>query len=365
MTTFQIYKYDKSSKEYYGDWTVVSDIGNYFHGEQLTLEEYLKTETHYTQVVLKLLKYLHIDRLQVKYLSKLYSLHWNQQHTFFNQELSTPYQKLEQGIELNQQEIEDTIRLNLRGAVNCLLYHPKIEVFMGYDYYMYVKLNQNFPLDIISSIIKREKLYWEALENFDYFYEDIAENRLALGYTWSDGSSNPSGDYHHDLQISKEPPADRLKATWTAFDGVTPLHLDDYLRIEQAYLALVLDFLKENEIREFQAKYLSFNSEDTLGVSSDSFSAEEESLFHHLQTIEDLEPIYIQEKNFVPFFRLLFKGRLNAWIKVNSLSIQFDSSYRLYLSFYGHKKEVQQLVEKHGLYWQERQPPYHEAVDFS
>ncbi|MHB9782621.1 hypothetical protein ACXM1Q_007775 [Streptococcus sp. 10F2] len=372
MTTFKIHKYDKSSKKYYGDWTVVSDIGDYFHGQELTLEEYLKTETHYTQVVLKLLDHLHIDRLQVRYLSRLFSLHWNQQHTFFNQELSLLYQKLEQGIELNQQEIEDTIRLNLRGAVNCLLYHPKIEIFMGYDYYMYVKLDQNFPLDIISNIIKSEKLYLEALENFDYFYEDIVENRLALGYIWSDGSNNPPGDYHHDLQISKDNPLNRTYTEWSNFDEIeNGLDWEDYRPVEQKYLQLVLDFLESFQVAElFLNRILEFTTIQELGVPSHYFSSKEEALYQKLyeyeENVEDrtVESFIVQKKDFSTLFQLIFKGRLNTWISTGSVSIQFDSSYRLYLSFYGHKKEIQELVKKHGLYWQERQPPYHEAVDF-
>lgn len=140
--------------------------------------------------------------------------------------------------------------------------------------------------------------------------------------------------------------------------------------MEQRYLQLVLDFLDKFQVSEFAINGLHLNNIQELGVSEQYFSPQEKALFQQMyeyeETVEDwtIEPFIVRKEDFSTLFKLMFKGVFTNWLTDDSITIQFDSSFRLYLSFYGHKKEVQKLVEKHGLYWQERQPPYHEAVGF-
>lgn len=371
MYTLEVYKYDKHSKKYHGDWTAVSDIGKIIHGKVLTLEEYLKEEDRHVQLIVDILSYLQVTSLEVNYLSKSFSLRFNQTHDYLDSNLSILYQKLENGLVLSMNEIQDAIRLNLRECLACLFISEDIEIAVDYDYYIEIHLYSNNQVNDIITIIENKGLFWNQLEHPKIRYD--LEEQLAYNYTWGDGQINPPGDYHHDLRISKDDPLNRTYTEWSHFDEIeNGLDWGEYRATEQKYLQLVLDFLEYFQVNQIAVNEgLGFTTIQELGVPAQYFTSQEEILFQKLQeydkNVEDwtIESFIVQKEDFSTLFQLIFKDRFNTWISTDSVTIQFDSSFRLYLSFYGHKKEVQQLVEKHGLYWQERQPPYHEAVDFT
>ena len=224
-------------------------------------------------------------------------------------------------------------------------------------------------LEQCKQIIREMNLYYQEflISPHQMEEEDIAPHT----YTWGDGQTNPPGDYHHDLRISKDNPQNRTYTEWSNFDEIeNGLAWEEYLAVEQKYLQLVLDFLESFQVNELVINGISLHKIQEIGVPEHYFSPKEIVLFQQLQeydeNVEDwtVEGLIVQKEDFSTLFRLMFKGIFTNWITNGSTTIQFDSSYRLYLSFYAHKKEIQNLIEKHGLYWQERQPPYKEAVGF-
>ncbi|MBF0806494.1 MULTISPECIES: hypothetical protein [unclassified Streptococcus] len=370
MLEIDIYKYNLDDPTYIDDWTSISDIGQKFHGQLLTYQSYLQEEDRYVSTIQELLQFLHVQNLTVDWCSKFFSLRYHQKHGRLTSTQSQLYQKLDKGLIVNRNEIADIIRLNLRESIDCSLSNTTITIYFDYDYYMSIKIADKSALHYITNIIKRHGLFWRPSKN--HYYPEDEDNKVAFGFTWNNGLINPPGDYHHDLRISKDDPLNRTYTEWSHFNEIeNGLVWAEYQTVEQKYLQLVLDFLKYFQVNQLSINGgLEFTTIQELGVPAQYFTSQEEVLFQKLQeydeNVEDriLEPFIIPKKDFSTLFQLIFKGRFNTWINTGSVSIQFDSSFRLYLSFYGHKKEVQKLVEKHGLYWQERQPPYHKAVGF-
>ncbi|MBF8971123.1 MULTISPECIES: hypothetical protein [unclassified Streptococcus] len=370
MLEIDIYKYNLEDSTYIDDWTSISDIGQKFHGQLLTYQSYLQEEDRYVNTIQELLQFLHIQNLTVDWCSKFFSLRYHQKHGRLTSVQSQLYQKLDKGLIVNRNEIADIIRLNLRESIDCSLSNSIITIYFDYDYYMSIKIADKSDLHHIINIIKKHGLFWRPSKN--HYYPEDKDNKVAFGFTWNNGLINPPGDYHHDLRISKDDPLNRTYTEWSHFDEIeNGLDWAEYQTVEQKYLQLVLDFLDKFQVSEFAINSLSLNNIQELGVSEQYFSPQEKVLFQQMykyeETVEDwtIEPFIVRKEDFSTLFKLMFKRVFTSWITDGSISIQFDASFRLYLSFYGHKKEVQELVEKHGLYWQERQPPYHEAVDFT
>ncbi|MBG9367900.1 hypothetical protein [Streptococcus sp. NLN64] len=370
MPTLLIHKYDKTNPNYVKDWTSISDIGKTFYEEPLTLNTYLETEDRYVQVILNIMGLFHIQKLEVRTIEKYHSLQYVKQNGLLNEKQAFLYQKIDNGVQLNYRELSETIRLNLRESIWCGLYSPEIEVNFGYDYYEAITIANSEKLELCKQIIEDHGLYWQEISTSPFKIEE--EFRDALTYTWGDGQTNPPGDYHHDLRISKDDPLNRTYTEWSHFDEIeNGLDRAEYQTVEQKYLHLVLDFLDKFQVSEFAINGLHLNNIQGFGISEQYFSPQEKALFQQMYkyevTIEDwtIKPFIVRKEDFSTLFKLMFKRIFTNWITDDSITIQFDASFRLYLSFYGHKKEVQELVEKHGLYWQERQPPYHEAVYFT
>ncbi|MBF0700281.1 hypothetical protein [Streptococcus danieliae] len=362
MLEIDLYKYNLDNPTYIDDWTSISDIGKKFHGKILTYQNYLQEEDRYVNTIQELLQFFHVQNLTVDWCSKFFSLRYHQKHGRLTSVQSQLYQKLDKGLIVNKNEIADIIRLNLRESIDCSLSNSAITIYFGYDYYMAIKIADKSTLHSITNIIKRHGLFWRFSKN--HYYSEDKNDNVAFEFTWNNGLINPPGDYHHDLRISKDDPLNRTYTEWSHFNEVeNGLSFQDYQVVENHYLQLLLEILDFFGIQEFSLDSLDKYNIENLMVSSHFFTQAEETFFQQLP--EDFEKITITNSDFSIFFRLMFRRRIQAWIETDFLSIQFDSSYRLYLSFYGHKKEIQNLIEKHGLYWQERQPPYHEAVHFS
>lgn len=369
MPALSIHKYDKSNLNYMEDWTAISDIGGTFYGKVLTLEDYLEAENQYVQTIAKILQLFNIDSLEVRELEKYFSLQSQKKENRLNHDQYQLFHQIDNGLLLTGKEIFEVVRFNLREVLWCRLYSPNLQIHFGYDYYMYVQSTDEKKLEQCKQIIRQKHLYYQefSISPYQMEEEDIAPNT----YTWGDGQMNPPGDYHHDLRISKDNPLNRTYTEWSNFDEIeNGLDWSEYQTVEQRYLQLVLDFLDKFQVSEFAINGLHLNNIQELGVSEQYFSPQEKALFQQMyeyeETVEDwtIEPFIVRKEDFSTLFKLMFKGVFTNWLTDDSITIQFDSSFRLYLSFYGHKKEVQKLVEKHGLYWQERQPPYHEAVGF-
>ena len=75
MMNYRISKYNPKYRDEHGiytrdEWTSISDVGEYFNGYEVTMEEYLETENRYVKAIDIILDYLKISYLYIMELEK-------------------------------------------------------------------------------------------------------------------------------------------------------------------------------------------------------------------------------------------------------------------------------------------------------
>jgi hypothetical protein len=120
-------KYDPALRDERGgftgdDWTSVSDVGDIFGGELLTLDRYLKVESHHLRVVAAFLAEAEADHTVVRGPERYDARWW-------------PVE----GERLSRLESVDLVREMLRERGFCRLEAPRnVYIHVGSDYYVYL-----------------------------------------------------------------------------------------------------------------------------------------------------------------------------------------------------------------------------------
>ena len=175
MKCYRISKYNptcKDSNDVYRspEWTSFGDIGRFFNGFELTLEEYRKVENEYLQIVMDILHFYGVSVINIK----------NLEMPFTVAEIRTYL--LKRGVSLSEKEeyilknvqnllevqIDDfnvLFRLILKECFWCILYtDKKVFIKFGYDLYVYV-FCENIPEHIIKN---RGNVNIEKLTKWEY-----------------------------------------------------------------------------------------------------------------------------------------------------------------------------------------------------
>ena len=143
---------------YVGDeWTSISEIGNSFNGEKLTLEKYLEVENHYVNTILDILNKTGAKYLTIGHLESVNLI--NQKITPINAELLSFAKGVEAGQRIGIDKIPLIIKLCLREYMYVVLVNLKrdLQIEFGYDYYMYV--HTQLGTEEIHEITSRHGLY--------------------------------------------------------------------------------------------------------------------------------------------------------------------------------------------------------------
>ena len=113
------------------DWISIEDIGNVCEGTILSYDEYINVENAYVQAVMLFMDCLKLNTLTIMIFEKHI-------HSIYSQPLLETYNSIYKRKPLTRKEIQDVIRLCLRGDMWCRLEDPQMYVHFSYDYYMYV-----------------------------------------------------------------------------------------------------------------------------------------------------------------------------------------------------------------------------------
>jgi hypothetical protein len=159
--TYRITKFNPEKRNEEGhfldnsEWTAISDIGNPEYNN-VSYEEYEKTETSYAESINLILDEKNIPNLKIDSLERHFSFEDFEDYkkdgrlknidVDFNNEIAT----LKNGTILNLGEIQKMIRLILRETVWMELLNSEFKITFGYDYYMYVECSE-----LKNSTIKR------------------------------------------------------------------------------------------------------------------------------------------------------------------------------------------------------------------
>lgn len=165
MQSWRVTKYDPALRDAEGaflvdDWTAYSDVGRHFNGIELTPETYLATESLYIEAVTAAMQRLRIPHLRVSGLERHGDpLRYARWPLHYPDHMLRLYAEIEEGDELNIQEVEDLCRLVLREDLWCKLESSSLHVHFGYDYYMYIVSAE--PIDDLMAQVKQAGLFPE------------------------------------------------------------------------------------------------------------------------------------------------------------------------------------------------------------
>ncbi len=153
MRCYRISKYDPQKRNLKGfyqaeEWTSISDIGRIFAGDELTLDEYLKTEKNYLCFLRQLVEQLGRKKLWLRGLECY-------------QECSTSWEN-GQRVDNNDEYLcfaQDCLREQCWGKI----IGKSFFVHFGYDYYVYIATNMDFR--ILHQIANSNDLYIEKIKS--------------------------------------------------------------------------------------------------------------------------------------------------------------------------------------------------------
>ncbi|MFD2115631.1 hypothetical protein ACFSTH_11655 [Paenibacillus yanchengensis] len=171
MNSYKITKYNPTNSGNYDEWTSISDVGQEFSGVVFTIEEYLRVEEYYVNAITRIMKCIGISGLFVSDLHKDYetpkiTLH----HNIYTQQMKQLYGEISENQFVSNQDLQDLCKMILRELIGLrLVFEDKMFVHFGYDYYMYIGVN-NVCMDAIDSI-QASGLFVEECES-PYYQED-------------------------------------------------------------------------------------------------------------------------------------------------------------------------------------------------
>ena len=141
MFGWRITKYDPVYRNAAGaylrdEWTSVSDIGKYFDGKALTVEEYRAVEDAYVSTALRFLSEVNLNCLKV---TSLETHNVAKADASLNHDALLNPALVTEGMIVCDETLDDVCRLVLREVIWCRLESPSgFHIHFGWDYYMYI-----------------------------------------------------------------------------------------------------------------------------------------------------------------------------------------------------------------------------------
>jgi hypothetical protein len=171
MFSYRITKYNPAYRNSLGsylkdDWTAISDIGKIYKNQKFTIDEYLKVEDRYIEVILLFMIFLNLKSLYITYLEKNNTILDNKNIPYSSSMLEL-YEKISVGKQINIKEVSDIARLVLRELLWCKLENKNMFVHFGDDYYMYIGTSKE-----ISESLKKK------IESLNLFVEQFSSPYL-------------------------------------------------------------------------------------------------------------------------------------------------------------------------------------------
>lgn len=176
MNSYRITKYNPSNRDEYNvyssdEWTAISDVGEEFSGVVFKLEEYLRVEELYVAAIIEMMECVGIKGLMVADLERYYETpRITSHHQIYTEQMVQLYHTVSENQFVSGQVLRDLCKLILRELMGFrLIFEDKMFVHFGYDYYMYIGVN-NVCKDAKDSI-QASGLFIEECES-PYYQED-------------------------------------------------------------------------------------------------------------------------------------------------------------------------------------------------
>jgi len=159
------------------EWTSASDIGKSFHGEILTLDDYLQVENAYVDTVMKFLEVYQIENVRLIHLETYGLSDVDKSSPLYDAAFDTI--PLAEDMLVTIAQIPIVCKMVLREFIHCQLITEDFFVQFGYDYYMFIGANsiQQEALQFASE----QCLFVEQMMSPYY----LSENNVIREVSWS------------------------------------------------------------------------------------------------------------------------------------------------------------------------------------
>ncbi|MBD7971284.1 hypothetical protein H9647_24780 [Paenibacillus sp. Sa2BVA9] len=158
MYRYEITKYKPNFRdEEYEDWTAISDIGNSYEGQILTIEKYKEVEDSYIKAIHLVMEYLELPFLLINNVVRSFSYDTFMEirkdcRELYTKEILERYSSAKDLEELDKEKVDSFCRLQLREDIGATVYYPRrMKVYIGYDFLMGIHTSQSIA-SIIPSI---------------------------------------------------------------------------------------------------------------------------------------------------------------------------------------------------------------------
>jgi hypothetical protein len=176
MKQYRITKYDPQQRNDLGhyvvdEWTSIYDMGRKFNGVVFSEEDYLITETMYINAIIQFMICSSTDELKLSDVNHYYERdsdfeeHCKNFRELYSASTMRVFPKIKNRSSFALPEITDICRLILREDVWGTLKSKTMFVHFGYDYYMYIGVNDNCNCERAIEEIEKSGLFVEEFES--------------------------------------------------------------------------------------------------------------------------------------------------------------------------------------------------------
>jgi len=134
VTKYNPFYRDNQGRYKREEWTSIADIGKFYRGEELTIEEYQVIENAYVEAVILAMGELEIKSLKVKELEIRDYVVYDGISDFKSKHF---YEIVQASKDVSIENIPYLVKLILREILWAKLESDDLFVHFGYDYYMY------------------------------------------------------------------------------------------------------------------------------------------------------------------------------------------------------------------------------------
>lgn len=156
-------KYDSNGVYTADEWTSRSDVGKHYDGKLFTLEEYLRVEQQYIDVILSVMKITNCKYMTIHYIEADKEYIVSQIISSKFHKIDVPLLKsvplLEEKRRIYIKKISDILRFCLREYAYIVLCNKehKLQIEFGYDYYL--KISCSLNNETLKKVVNKEGLY--------------------------------------------------------------------------------------------------------------------------------------------------------------------------------------------------------------
>ena len=175
MNQYRVTKYNPLFRNEKGsylkdEWTEYSDVGKSYNESKLSIEEYLNTEDKYISAVINFMMQNNVEFIFANNIE----INESPFDIYATDDMKKMYVLLSENKKIEIADISSICKLILRNYIWCKLEQEKMFVHFGYDYTMYIGVDNKENTNVIKNI-EKSGLFVEEFQSPYKYIEDQEE----------------------------------------------------------------------------------------------------------------------------------------------------------------------------------------------